>query len=447
MRSEFMQIPKLLPNNFNATKIKQDYLLIGGDGSHALLSPNEFKQFISNKIDIGLYEKLENANLLITKKTKQKIIENYRKKFSHIFEHASTHQIIINYGSQAISRDQAEKIIDFILQSPSENLLIEFVGDEPLRNFDEVRHIVNYIKSLVKNYKKEFNFRIYSGLSFFNDLILNFLINEKFQVSVRLDGPSEVHNHNSFYKECWNDHDDVTKKIKLLRNSVLPFEAYPVITKKSLYFYDKIINEYLKFNFKKIRLEPLLPLNYRDNEVTEKFFTDEEFFYFYKRSIGHIIDNDFDIIENSTQNALLTLSQISNKGLFDIVAPTKEAANILAYDFDGFVYPSYDAFKSDKEIFQLGNVEISYTKFISSKQFKDFVTLSINTMHLNSHNAFSPYFGLSPVASYASHRSLIPITPIDFWCNLANKIYHFIFEGLYYKKNYNTKFQNWLTAK
>lgn len=96
-----------------------------------------------------------------------------------------------------MSIEMCEKVINFIktFKEPSERLIIDFHGGEPLINFNAIRYIVNKCNKIFD--KNELDYCITSNGVLFNDEIIDFLIkNINYSLSVSLDGKEETHNFN-----------------------------------------------------------------------------------------------------------------------------------------------------------------------------------------------------------------------------------------------------------
>lgn len=89
------------------------------------------------------------------------------------------------------ARRGLDYILDIIKERQKQDLVISFYGGEPLLNFGVIKEIVAYIKK--KNLNRKPMFFMTSNLTICNDDIIDFLIDNDFQLSVSLDGPQENH--------------------------------------------------------------------------------------------------------------------------------------------------------------------------------------------------------------------------------------------------------------
>ncbi len=93
-----------------------------------------------------------------------------------------------------MSFEVGKKAIDFLIKSSKarKNLEIDFFGGEPLMNFDVVKQIVEYAKSIEKEKNKNFRFTITTNGMLLNEKILNFINENMHNVVLSLDGRKEV---------------------------------------------------------------------------------------------------------------------------------------------------------------------------------------------------------------------------------------------------------------
>ena len=93
-----------------------------------------------------------------------------------------------------MDKKTAEKAVDIALQSPSKFLTFEFQGGEPLLNLETLKHIIAYTKT--RSGDKQITYNLITNLTQIDDSTIEFLINEKVNVSTSIDGPKLLHDHN-----------------------------------------------------------------------------------------------------------------------------------------------------------------------------------------------------------------------------------------------------------
>ena len=83
--------------------------------------------------------------------------------------------------------DIAKKTIDFIFQSPSNYLTIEFQGGETLLNFEIIKYCVEYAQKLNSLQNRNLEFAIVTNLNNLTDNILDFFKLNKMILCIRTE--------------------------------------------------------------------------------------------------------------------------------------------------------------------------------------------------------------------------------------------------------------------
>lgn len=100
------------------------------------------------------------------------------------------------HGRTALmSLEVGKKAIDFLIANSGSrrNLEVDFFGGEPLMNFDVVKEIVAYGRSLEEANNKKFRFTLTTNGVLLNDDIMEFANNEMANLVLSIDGRKEVH--------------------------------------------------------------------------------------------------------------------------------------------------------------------------------------------------------------------------------------------------------------
>lgn len=102
-----------------------------------------------------------------------------------------------NGESALMSADTGKKAIDFLIKSSGNrrNLEVDFFGGEPLMNFEVVKEIVAYGRSLEEKYNKKFRFTLTTNGVLLNDDVLEFANKEMSNLVLSIDGRKELHDY------------------------------------------------------------------------------------------------------------------------------------------------------------------------------------------------------------------------------------------------------------
>ncbi|MGI6499433.1 MAG: thioether cross-link-forming SCIFF peptide maturase [Anaerostipes sp.] len=96
-----------------------------------------------------------------------------------------------------MSAEIGKKALDFLIANSGNrrNLEVDFFGGEPLMNFDVVKEIVAYGRSLEEEHNKNFRFTLTTNGMLLNDDIMDFANKEMDNVVLSVDGRKEVHDY------------------------------------------------------------------------------------------------------------------------------------------------------------------------------------------------------------------------------------------------------------
>ncbi len=100
------------------------------------------------------------------------------------------------HGDRALmSFEVGRQALDFLIahSGSRRNLEVDFFGGEPLMNFDVVRQLVAYARSVEKEHGKRFRFTLTTNGMLIDDDVIEFANRECANVVLSLDGRKEVH--------------------------------------------------------------------------------------------------------------------------------------------------------------------------------------------------------------------------------------------------------------
>jgi len=100
------------------------------------------------------------------------------------------------HGERALmSFETGKRAIDFLVENSGtrQNLEVDFFGGEPLLNWEVVKQIVEYARSIEKEKGKNFRFTLTTNGMLIDDEVIEFSNREMHNVVLSLDGRKEVH--------------------------------------------------------------------------------------------------------------------------------------------------------------------------------------------------------------------------------------------------------------
>jgi len=100
------------------------------------------------------------------------------------------------HGERALmSFETGKRALDFLVENSGtrRNLEVDFFGGEPLMNFDVVKQMVEYARSIEKEKGKNFRFTLTTNGMLIDDDVIDFANKEMSNVVLSLDGRKEIH--------------------------------------------------------------------------------------------------------------------------------------------------------------------------------------------------------------------------------------------------------------
>ncbi len=94
------------------------------------------------------------------------------------------------------------------------NLEVDFFGGEPLMNWDVVKDLVAYGRSIEKEHNKRFRFTLTTNGTLLNDDILEFANKEMSNLVLSIDGRKEVHDNMRPFRDGRSSYDEILPKYK-----------------------------------------------------------------------------------------------------------------------------------------------------------------------------------------------------------------------------------------
>ena len=182
-------------------------------------TPEEIISAITNKYDgvtsndvlecLDDIKSLEDAGKLYSKDEYEELACNYKNNSKVIkalcLHVAHTCNLNCSYcfasqgkyqGDRAImSFEVGKRAFDFLIENSGtrRNLEVDFFGGEPLMNWDVVKQLVSYARSIEKEHNKNFRFTLTTNGLLIDDEVIEFLNKEMSNVVLSLDGRRDVH--------------------------------------------------------------------------------------------------------------------------------------------------------------------------------------------------------------------------------------------------------------
>lgn len=123
------------------------------------------------------------------------------------------------HGERAVmSFEVGKRALDFLIENSGtrRNLEVDFFGGEPLMNFQVVKDLVKYARSIEKEHNKNFRFTLTTNGVLIDDDVIDFCNKEMSNVVLSLDGRKEVHDRFRVDYNNKGSYDKIVPKFKKL---------------------------------------------------------------------------------------------------------------------------------------------------------------------------------------------------------------------------------------
>lgn len=369
-------------------KKKMMYLITLDDGNFLFINQSIFKQIKRGKIiDEKTYNDLLLKGILITPQNISKVISQTKNKYSFLTHGTSLHIVIPTFrcnqgcsycfaspkaiddieNGNDLDEKTSKKIIEFILNSPSKSITIEFTGGEAMANYEQIKVMALHAKQLNKTKQKKLTLTIITNLTMVNDEMIDWLIDHDISICTSLDGPEHVHDKNRYIQinsgKQIGTHKIVTTWINKINEKYKQrglneqIGSLPTITKYSLPYYKEILDEHFKYNLDTVDIRTLTSVG-KANEEDDITYSTKEFTQFYVNCINYIEELE----KKSGKKYFERLKELYHTKIIknmpgyhaDFESPCGATTGQITYHSDGKIYTCHEGL--GREEFQVGDV-------------------------------------------------------------------------------------------
>jgi uncharacterized protein len=459
-------------NHYRYKKIKNKYLLTTDDGSYVILNKDNLELFKQREVKGELYDLLESKGFIVTAKNQSSIIDKTRERYGFLNSGTALHIIVVSLrcnmkclycqassvdpssANHDMSRDDAKKTVDFIFQSPSKCITIEFQGGEPLLNFDIIKYITEYAQEVNKKAGKDLRLTVVTNLNNIDDEKVDYLIKNNIDICTSLDGPKFIHDHNRPLLGKGGSYDSVIKWIGKINEEYQKRKINKKVgslittTKKTLDYPKAIVDEYVKHGNGIIHLRHMTNLGCASDEWDKIGYSPESFIKFWEKSMDYIISLNKKGIQIKERMAIIMLSKIlgikGGSDYLDLRSPCGAAIGQLVYNYDGAIYTCDEGRMVGNDIFKIGTLNDKYKDVLTSNQTCGIVSASVNDCFICDNCVYKPYCGLCPVCNYFEQGNIIAKIPSTPRCKIYMAMFKYLTEKYFFDEEIKQIFDSWL---
>ena len=166
------------------------------------------------------------------------------------------------HGRRALmSYEVGKKALDFLVKNSGTrvNLEVDFFGGEPLMNWQVVKDLVSYGRSLEEPYHKKFRFTLTTNGILLNDEIMEFANKEMANIVLSIDGRKKINDLMRPYRGGQGSYDTIVPKFQKVAESRNQMNYYVrgTFTRNNLDF-AKDVAHLADLGFKQISVEPVV---------------------------------------------------------------------------------------------------------------------------------------------------------------------------------------------
>lgn len=178
------------------------------------------------------------------------------------------------HGDRAMmSFEVGKQAFDFLIANSGSrrNLEVDFFGGEPLMNFDVVKQLVEYARSVEKQHGKNFRFTLTTNGLLIDDDVIDFANREMSNVVLSLDGRKEVHDRYRVDYAGNGSWDRIVPKFQKLveKRGGKDYYMRGTFTHANPDFLEDI-KEMLSLGFNELSMEPVVCAPGDKSELTEE---------------------------------------------------------------------------------------------------------------------------------------------------------------------------------
>lgn len=448
---------ELIPFNFKRMA-DDNYLITSITGDFEFVSQNNLKKIIAKdeSLDMDFYLRLKSKFFLMSQSaigSKRALASRLHAKKSTILEGTSLHIIVVTIqcmhscsycqvsrqqtGDEfTISKKNLFLACETIFESTSNTLTVEFQGGDPLIKYDLVKLAIEYITEKNKKLNRSIRFVVTTTLHQLTFEMCLFFKKHQVVLSTSIDGLEDLHNRNRPIANR-DAYERTIGGLELARRALGQdsVSALMTTTRKSLNYFNEIVDEYVRLGFKDIFIRGLSDYGFAKKNSKRLAPTHTEFLDFYEKALERVIywnDKGYPLIEVHSAILLNKILSPFDQGYIDLQSPSGAGLGCIVYNYDGYVYPSDESrmLKETGDIsLRLGKIGEPLRQLLSSDLQRNIINSSLNFNDPSCRQcAYSPYCGPDPISAYNEFKTMTPPTHLTSHCKRYVGLFDLIFK-------------------
>jgi uncharacterized protein len=386
-------------------KVQNAIFASADGGAWAILAVEEAAQLDTVALSASLFEKLEDAGLVLTASNGSRIASqvekwsqaHYRHPVHHILVATLRCNLSCTYCHAAVvpanagpaydhDLETADEILRFALLSKAGAQSFEFQGGESLLNRRLLEYIIPRIRSVYEKVGKTVYISVQSNGTTLSDGIVRFLREHDVSIGTSFDGMAEIHDHNRRTNLGHATSEKVKDAIAIHKLSFLP-----TVTKQSVDAWQAVVDSQLANGQQVVSFQAVYPINsaatnWQDVGVEPQRFQDR-----YRQVVEYLKSLWRDSYYPLERRVLLAMRKLLTG---------REVHSQILYDTKGDIYTCDEG--RDFPEFKIGNVKTSsYDEVVFGARTRQLKSLSMPNDPECISCAYRPFCSTCPVYSRA----------------------------------------------
>lgn len=314
-----------------------------------------------------------------------------------------------------LSFETGKKAFDYLVKSSGNrrNLEVDFFGGEPLMNFDTIKKLVDYGRSLEKEYNKHFRFTVTTNGVLLNEEKINYINENMDNVVLSIDGRKETNDRMRKTINGKGSYDLIIDNYKkfIVKRGNKDYFVRGTYTSNNLDFCEDIIHM-RESGFDKISVEPVVA------KPDEKYALKEEHVEILKKEYEKLAE--YFIESNNDKNKRFQFFHFNieldgGPCIYKRSIGCGAGTEYVAVTPAGELYPCHQFIGTEE--FIIGNVDEGITNQVVVDKFKN---ISVNDKPV-CRNCWAKYFCSGGCHANAYNFNKDFSIPYDVGCELEKK--------------------------
>ena len=441
-------------------------IITNQEGRWLALTGDEFDAFTRGALDPTgpLYARLRDHNFLRDHYDVRAAAEMVRARKRFVHHGPNLHMAIVTlrcnetcvycHASRAdmdavqtdMTRDTAERTVDFIFKTTSPFVTIEFQGGEPLVNFPVVQHLIEYALDKNRSAGKQLEFTMVSNLALMDDAKLEYLLGKRVQLCTSIDGPAPLHDKQRVLPMA-SSFDHASRWIKRVNDAyaaagldptLYHVEALLTTTRATLPLWKEVVDTYVALGCRALFLRPVDPFGFAAKTGPKIEYPRREYLEFYRRAVDYMIGLNAGGVEILERYAAIFLTKIVggiDPNFLDVRWPAGAGLGALAYNYDGAIFTCDEGRMLDAmgdDAFRVGDVRTSRYRDVVGHETVRAVALASNLDATPDcvDCAYQPYCGVPPSHSHKTQGTIFGRMSESVLCEVYKGIQDYLFAKL-----------------